>query len=131
MPSNPNMGTGNRKEPMMATIYYADGRTEERSTQEVRSYELEQLQAIVGGDIEMIPVPGGKIMVLNANGLELGLPRNEKATQLAGFPSPRELMERLREEQPDFFVGQVTDTETGYIPGDVLVGTEHELRWME
>jgi hypothetical protein len=50
-------------------------------------YTLEELQTIVGGMIEMVPLPHphkGMYLVANENGLSLNMPFNEAASQLAG-----------------------------------------------
>ena len=57
-----------------------------------------------------------------------GLPRNEQATALVAFPSPREMMETLRTNPDIIFVGEITDTEVDYIAGDVLVCESSELK---
>lgn len=54
-------------------------------------YTLEELQAAVGGMIELVPLPAGglggeAIMVVNENGISEGLKLNNLASSLAGQP---------------------------------------------
>lgn len=64
----------------MATVLYADGRAEPL-TPHGRTFTLEELQAIVGGYIEIVRVPGG-FLVVNEDGLLRRLPRNGQASRL-------------------------------------------------
>lgn len=66
----------------MSTIIYADGRVEESSPANGRDYQLSELQAIVGGYIEILRAPDGRWLFLNERGKLEGLPLNEVATQL-------------------------------------------------
>lgn len=72
----------------MATIYRPDGTQEERQPADGQSFQLAELQAIVGegapdGYIEIIPTAtDGRIMVLNESGKLYGLPHNGQATAL-------------------------------------------------
>jgi hypothetical protein len=45
---------------------------------------LEAMQTAVGGYIEPVRLGDGRIMYVNEEGRLVGLPANEKATQLAG-----------------------------------------------
>jgi len=47
----------------MATICYADGRSEERQPENGRDFQLKELQEIVGGYIEIVATKEGRIMV--------------------------------------------------------------------
>lgn len=49
-------------------------------------YDLETMQGIVGGLIEMVSLPDATIYV-NEEGLILGLPRNERLSEIVG-PHP-------------------------------------------
>ena len=46
---------------------------------------LETLQGIVGGLIEVVHLPGGRMLVVNEEGLILGLPANPRARGLSGI----------------------------------------------
>ena len=80
----------------MATIIRVDGTTEPLELKEENS--LGQMQEVVGGYIETVPVDGG-FLVVNEEGRLTGLKRNSKACDLYG----------------------------GLIVGDVLFCTEEEL----
>ena len=43
-------------------------------------FTLDELQALVGGAIEFLDLPDGKVMVLNEDGKMIGLPPNPAAT---------------------------------------------------
>lgn len=43
-------------------------------------FTLEELQSLVGGYIEMLPLPNGKEMYINEDGKSLGLQQNDVAT---------------------------------------------------
>lgn len=45
-------------------------------------FTLEELQGLVGGYIERVPMSNGKSMYVNEEGKLNGLPYNEKATQI-------------------------------------------------
>lgn len=49
-------------------------------------YALDELQGFVGGLIEIVYLPDGLLMVVNEEGLILGLPFNINASILAGHP---------------------------------------------
>lgn len=49
-------------------------------------YELEELQEIVGGYIELVYLPNDEIMVVNEEGLLYNLPYNPKASNYANRP---------------------------------------------
>ena len=67
-------------------------------------------------------------MVCNETGKLDGLPRNEQATALVDFPSPREMMEVLRKNPDIIFVGDISDMEVDYIAGTVLVCKDEEVQ---
>ena len=49
-----------------------------------KTYTLEELQKAVGGYIQILTMPDGKLMVFNEEGKLKGLPPNEAATRLMG-----------------------------------------------
>jgi hypothetical protein len=72
-----------------------------------KTFELSQLQQIVGGYIEIIPLrKRERLMVLNEEGKLDGLPRNDKAT---------ELWEEEYGEGTDIIVGNVLICEPSMI----------------
>jgi len=66
----------------MTEILHADGQRETVTDK----LSLEQMQAIVGGYIEAVALPGGKHLIVNEEGLLHGLPTNLTASNIAGRP---------------------------------------------
>ena len=121
----------------MALILYPDGTSKEVHPANGDHFEYEELTAIVEGTLEMIPLPDGRIMTLTAEGRSggeagmAGLPRNEQASVLAGFPShegPLATLRGLGVTPPSSYV---VPLELAYIPGTVLVSTKQEVSWTE
>ena len=110
----------------MATIYYTDGRSEERQPANGHDFELKELQQIVGGYIEILPMKDGRIMVCNEESKLEGLPRNEQATALIDFPSPDEIRAMLAARNDIIYVGD--PDEQDYVAGDVLVCESSEVK---
>ena len=110
----------------MATIYYTDGRSEERQPANGHDFELKELQQIVGGYIEILPMKDGRIMVCNEESKLLDLPRNAQATALIAFPSPDEIRAMLAVRNDIYFVGD--PDEQDYVAGDVLVCESSEVK---
>jgi len=121
----------------MALILYPDGTSKEVHPANGDHFEYEELMQIVEGLFQMIPLPDGRIMTLNAEsrpGAEAGvaaLPLNKQASALAGFSSTKGPLATLRGlgvEPPTYSVGP---GDLPYIPGTVLVSTKHEVSWTE
>src|SRR5438128_1520036 len=113
----------------MATIFYPDGQEEEVQPANDGVFSLEEMQRIVQGYIEIYPLKDGRIMVLNEEGRILGLDRNEKATELAHFPTPEErnkALEALRAEGV-IVINTMGADEESYIAGTVLVCDDSEV----
>ena len=85
----------------MAQIIRADGSVEE--VEMPKKDGLSFMQQVVGGYIEIVRIPDGRLMVLNEEGKLLRLPLNTKATAL---------------------YNNLNDV----IVGDVLVGTRKEIK---
>ena len=85
----------------MAQIIRADGSVEE--VEMPKKDGLPFMQQVVGGYIEIVRIPDGRLMVLNEEGKLLRLPLNTKATAL---------------------YNNLNDV----IVGDVLVGTRKEIK---
>lgn len=66
----------------MATLIPANGPTREDTPANGRTYTLAELQAIVGGYIEALRAPDGRLMFVNEDGKRMHLPRNSAATVL-------------------------------------------------
>jgi hypothetical protein len=121
----------------MALILYPDGTSKEVQPANGDHFELEELVQVVEGPIQMIPLPDGRIMTLNEEGGpdaeagRVGLPPNEQATELAGFPSNEGPLGALRGfgvEMPGYAVGPGN---LAYIPGTVVVSTKQEVSWTD
>lgn len=130
----------------MATILRPDGSTQEVAPEGgAKTFPLSQLQRIVAegsgeesGMIEELEIGDGLLLICNeeAKILNPPLPRNGRATALAGFASPEEMAaERARLSAAGVFVIRVgalpgdermTD-ESDYIAGTVLVCREDEV----
>ncbi|MDP2661313.1 MAG: DUF3846 domain-containing protein [Dehalococcoidia bacterium] len=80
----------------MAEIIKADGTRTTVVPDNGKTFKLEQCQKIVGGLIEVLYLPGRKVMILNEEGKVHGLPRNDVASE--------------------------TTKGSGLMPGDYIVG---------
>lgn len=90
----------------MAKIYRANGEVETIEPKNGTDFQLEELQAVVGGYIECLPLAGtNEIMTVNEEGKLQGLPLNRNATQI------------IREHGYE-----------DWIAGDVLVCKEEEIK---
>jgi hypothetical protein len=67
---------------MKARIYKADGTIIETAPANGTDFQLEELQKIVGGYIEIVSLLDNEIMVINEEGKLTDLPVNENATEL-------------------------------------------------
>lgn len=67
----------------MAVLIKINGEEENISPRNGQTFELKELQELVGGYIETIPVSTNQLMVLNEEGKLDGLPYNQKATEIA------------------------------------------------
>jgi len=90
----------------MATWIKTDGTTTEVHPKDGRAFTLEELQAFVGGYIELVRIDGERNLWLNEEGKLDGLPLNVKATKLTH--------------------GIIAEWD--FIVGDVLVATPEEFR---
>ena len=61
----------------MATLITVDG-----ESSEVQATALAEMQALVGGYIEMVTFPDGSLMICNEEGKNNELPRNNVATEI-------------------------------------------------
>ena len=74
------------KSQVQGTLVKIDG-THEDIVREGDSWKLKDLQKLVGGYVELIPLPsGGKVMLADEEGMLKHLKTNELATTYAGRP---------------------------------------------
>lgn len=66
----------------MRKIIKSTGETIEVSPKSQKGFTLKELQELVQGSIEVIPLGTKSLMVINEDGKILELPYNEKATQI-------------------------------------------------
>lgn len=65
-----------------AHIYYPNGDFQETQPKNGTTFELKEMQEIVGGYIEVIRLNDGRIIIVNEEGLPQGLPVNIEATNI-------------------------------------------------
>lgn len=66
----------------MAQLYKANGEIVDYPPADGKKHTLEEMQAAVGGWIEGVPMPDGRQMYVNEDGIALCLPYNNAATAL-------------------------------------------------
>jgi hypothetical protein len=76
------------------------------NTEHIEDTSLQNLQRLVGGYIEEITLNQSHIMIVNEEGRIMDLPINQVASQ---------------------YYNEVTNTISGFIVGDVLIGSPEEL----
>ena len=64
----------------MATLYKTDGTQEVVIPKSGKQFVLAEMQAAVGGYIEPLYLPDGRVLLVNEDGKSQGLPCNELAT---------------------------------------------------
>lgn len=65
-------------------IMHTDGTVTPVTPKEGKTYQLEELQALVGGYIELLPLEQNRYAVVNEDGMLHGLPVNPGASLLLG-----------------------------------------------
>ena len=70
----------------MAMYIKADGTEKDVGPNEGDEFSLKELQGYVGGYIELVHLPSGKILVVNEDGLWKNLKQNMRASVLARQP---------------------------------------------
>lgn len=68
---------------MKAELITTTNETRDIAPANGKSFSLAEMQAYVGGYIEIITLPDGQIMVMNEEGALQGLPQNALATVMA------------------------------------------------
>lgn len=67
----------------MGRLIRANGKEEEKHPFNRKYYNLSELQDFVGGYIELVHLNKDRVLVVNEEGWQLGLPYNRKASALA------------------------------------------------
>jgi hypothetical protein len=71
----------------MATLYEPSGRDSDYTPRNGKKFTLAELQALVGGYIEMVRIPGDagkRVLFVDEDGRLKGLKPNVRASQIAG-----------------------------------------------
>lgn len=97
---------------MAAKIYKTTGEVIEVEPKNGKDFKLEELQEIVHGYIELVNLSSTQYMVVNEEGLLIGLPLNLSATRLYNNLNPSTTM--LYEK--------------GIIVGDVLICNKSQIK---
>lgn len=66
----------------MATLIKTNGEISQLLPQNEKVFTLKELQAVVGGYIQMLRLPNGTTLVCNEDGIDLELPVNKDASRL-------------------------------------------------
>jgi hypothetical protein len=66
-----------------SVLYKSDGTSRPISPADGKTFSLKEVQEMVGGYVQMIPLSTDRIMLINEEGKLLGLPRNDMATLVA------------------------------------------------
>lgn len=69
----------------MATIYKTNGEVLQTTPKNGKDFSLEEMQAIVGGYIEIVYLDNGQLMIVNEEGKINGSPLNDNASMLVGY----------------------------------------------
>ena len=74
-------------EPLVATIIDPTGTVVEATPPHgAVKWAFSDFQSLVGGYVEVVRLPGGKVALVNEDGLSLGLPPNHAASAVLGIP---------------------------------------------
>ena len=76
----------NKEGENMAFIINASGNETEVIPKNGTNFELDELQEAIGGYIELVSLTGGKLLIVDEEGLLKSLPINTKASMLARKP---------------------------------------------
>ncbi len=88
----------------MATILKTNGERKEVSPKNGSDFQLDELQSIVGGYIEILNLSNNRLMLVNEEGKIYGLPYNHEATELV-----------VKEGYHDVIVGDVLVCENSQV----------------
>jgi hypothetical protein len=65
-----------------AIVYETDGRVFDIKPNNNKSFTYEEMKGIVGGMVEIVPLPSGRSLICNEEGKLDGLPENIEATKI-------------------------------------------------
>ncbi len=65
----------------MAIYYKTNGEVKEVKPKNNKTFQYEELKAMVDGLVEIVPLPSGKSIIVNEEGKIIGLEVNKKATE--------------------------------------------------
>ena len=89
---------------MKAIYYKAEGKQCEITPENGTDFTLAEAQKFVGGHVELVPLPSGKIMLIHEEGKLIGLPKNEMATAIFKKEYP---IEKYQSNNDELVVGDV------------------------
>lgn len=96
----------------MAIFYPAEGEPREIKPANGKAFTLKEMQTLVEGRIDILPLPSGRYIVVNDEGKLNGLKKNEHATKI------------WMEEYP---IAEYPENNDELIVGSALVGTNAEF----
>lgn len=95
-----------------ATLIRTEGEIVDIKPLNKKSFTLEEMQAFVGGNIEIITLPSGKVLVVNEEGKLNGLPKNEHATEIWKEEYP---IEKYPHNNDSLVVGDVLISDPSFV----------------
>ena len=96
---------------MIATIYRVDGSVQDFKPKG-KYICYEEMREIVGGMVEILPLPSGKEIIVNEEGKLNGLLKNEKATEIWKKEYP---IEKYPDNNDELIVGNAIVCDAGLI----------------
>ena len=96
----------------MAIFYEIGKEPKEVFPKNKKDFSYEELKSFVNGLVEIVPLPSGKLIIVNGEGKLIGLEKNEKASEewLKEYPTE------------DYSINN-----DGTITGNALIVSEEEL----
>lgn len=74
------------KMPKVATWIKADGELVQVVPAKGGKFSLEEVQEMVGGYVERVKLAQGAVLLVNEEGIPIGLPPNARASGILGIP---------------------------------------------
>lgn len=103
----------------MAKLYKTNGEIIEIRPINGKSFSYEELKRYVGGMVEVVPLPSGKLVVVNEEG------KSEPGVCMADFPKNEAASEAWKKEYP---IEKFPLNNDGLICGDSLVTEDSEIK---